>query len=97
MKMRFRGSFSGLSSTYFFSSLTDNFCEKDELIGVKLSLVRSMKLFKDNSCEKMLSLSNALSLIKRNMLTKDNPRYLTTYSVNAEQRLRGTEVLLYVY
>lgn len=45
----------------------------DELIGVKLSLVRSMKLF------------------------KDNPRYLTTYSVNAEQRLRGTEVLLYVY
>lgn len=63
-----------------FSSLKDNFCEKDELIGVKLSLVRSMKLFKDNSCEKMLSLSNALSLIKRNMLTKDNPRYLTTYS-----------------
>ena len=84
--MRFRGSFSGLSSTYLFSSLKDNFCEKDELIGVKLSLVRSMKLFKDNSCEKMLSLSNALSLIKRNMLTKDNPRYLTTYSVNAEQK-----------
>ena len=63
-----------------FSSLKDNFCEKDEPIGVKLSLTRGMKLFKDNSCEKMLSLRNELSLIKRNMLTKDNLRYLTTYS-----------------